>query len=164
MSGPRGLWAALPCDVHYSEPMARVRRMYSPTADVYYYRAIAWCKAYEVKSGEMFGRWEGFAAWAQWPDSPEGLEHLFTASGLVVGAKQELFWWYRFNGWILAKYDRDAKRQRDRRRAGKASAKARREKARTKPETAKSLQKGRLVGRVRRASVDDPRTVRGRKV
>jgi hypothetical protein len=141
MAGPRGLWAALPCDAHYSEPLAAMRRQNRPDSDVYYYRALAWAKVY-AQRGEMVGRWTALAEWARWPDEPRDLEAMFVGAGAVEGPKQELYLWHRFNGWILEKYEKDARRQRDKRRAGLASARARRKKA-SAGATRKRLQKGR---------------------
>jgi hypothetical protein len=125
-------------------------------ADVYFYRACAFAKLY-APAGSMETAWDDLAVWINWPDTPDDLRRMFRQSGAVSGPRDLLYLWDETNGWLIRKYARDAQRQANKRKAGKASARARRTR-RANPGLG-----GRSVGRGERVSADGPRTVRGRK-
>jgi len=143
-----------------------MREVGGPTADAYYYRATSWCMVYN-RSGNMRGRWSAFRAWdGTWTGAAAELEALFVRAGACVGELEQLFDWDRTNGWILRKRKEDVVRQAKKRKAGLASARARRRKrrkgARTAGATKERLQRGRSVGTVDAmlsgASADAPRS------
>ena len=152
MLGPRGLWFAVPAHAPASPPIARLKAKVGPLADAYFYRALAFAKLYQ-QNGQLGGSWIELADFIMWPDPWEDLRSVFRAAGIVVGGRDLLYSWADYNGWLLARYERDRVRQVRRRRAAKRAAKTRKQR----------LKEGRKVGRTAAAtkrgrSKDRPRT------
>jgi hypothetical protein len=164
--------------------MFKLRAELCPTADAYYYRAVAYCKEF-CPNGQLQGRWDDLAACIDWPLGDgygvERLRELFRTCGLAVGPLDELWNWDDTNGWIIRQFETNRIRKEEKRKAGKASGKARRKAKqlrlalegkkrrqqkslpfpRAKPRTKKDSK--RLVGRwvsptVHGQSTDSPRT------
>jgi hypothetical protein len=121
----RGLWAATPCDVDHSPMLARLRTSVGSTADVYWYRAWLWAMRYRQRGIIGEGDWAVMADEIRWPDGPGELRREFEAAGIVAPGG-EMAGWRVYNGWILAKYEVDRKRHRNKVKAGRASGAARR--------------------------------------
>ena len=138
MPASRGTWAAVGAYAHHSPQLSLCRRYGGPLSDGYYYRAIAYCKLFCPK-GELANHWDTLSVFILWPDEPEGLRDLFRRVGLVLGDKDELWDWVKLNGWLLQKQAKDAKRQSDKRKAGRISARKRRERMRKQQEDSKKV-------------------------
>lgn len=106
---------------------------HGPEGDVYFYRAVSFAKLYAnhgcIEPQGSPSLWRDLAAFVRWPDGVDTLRALFVSCGVVSGKTAEIYGWQETNGWILEKNEREAKRQADKRAAGRASAKARRKKA-----------------------------------
>jgi hypothetical protein len=114
-------WFAIDCSADSSPPLFRLRNQAGPLADVYYYRAVAFCKLY-APDGQLENSWPDLAAYLRWPDAPEELRDLCRACGVVSPPRDRLYLWFESNGWILRQKAADAaahrqKRTDDKRRA-----------------------------------------------
>ena len=162
MAGPRGLFFAVPCNAHHSPQLAALRLALGSTGDAYFYRALAFCKEYE-QSGCLAQSWAAVAGFVLWPESPDDLAAAFRAAGAVEGAMDEIWGWHYWNGYLIDKAKKDAKRVADKRRAGRIGA-ARRRKQRQQQRAQRAV--GWLVGSVggvfEHTGSDCSRTVRGR--
>jgi hypothetical protein len=125
----RGLWFAVPCDADGAPEVSRLRTEAGGCADAYYYRALSWVMRYRQSGRIADDDWRALAEQIRWPDGEESLRDLFVRVG-IVDKDGGVFSWQQYNGWILRKYAVDRKRQAQRRRAGRASAAARRRKGR----------------------------------
>jgi hypothetical protein len=119
------VWYAVDVSLDNSPPLASLRQFQGPTADVYFYRALAFCKLY-ARGGAIREMWPAVAGFVRWPDSWEDLRDLWRNAGLVFGPEDELFQWMGTNGWLIAKGEAAAKRSRQNRRAARIGAKRRR--------------------------------------
>jgi hypothetical protein len=135
--------------------------MQNDLADIYYLRALSFCKQF-AQAGELENSWDDLRVFIRWPGELSELRDAFCECGIVDRQRRCLLYrWEESNGWIVRKYAQDAKRQMDKRKAGRASARARRVRARAG--AVNPGLGGRLVGRGKRASTDGPRTIRGRR-
>jgi hypothetical protein len=135
------VWFAVDVSLDNSPPLASLRQFQGPTADVYFYRACAFCKLY-ARAGALRELWPAVAGFVRWPDSWEDLRDLWRRAGLVFGPEDELYQWMGTNGWMLAKQAAEAKRSAQNRKAARLGAKKRRAaRAQTK-----ATSNGRLVG------------------
>lgn len=125
MSAPRGNFAAIPTSAHHSPPLLMLRHSLGPLGDVYFYRALLFCKEY-LRSGELVSSWSALACYAAWPDDPEAMQLAFRAAGAVCGPKDELWEWHQYNGWLIQMRKRAADKKARQRAAGRASGRARR--------------------------------------
>ena len=151
-------WFAVPCQADASPPLARLRDAAGEYADVLYFRTLAFCKLY-APQGQMLNAWDDLRRFVRWPGETAELRDLFLACGIASGPSHEIYLWDASNGWLIRKYAADAKRHADKRKAGRASGRARKR--------ARTVEQNpglgcRSVGRGVRSSADVPRTVRGR--
>lgn len=130
MAGKRhkGLWFGTSCDAEASPPLAMIRAEHGDMWDVFYYRAEGWCKRFE-RTGCLAKWWPALASSLRWPGSPESMAESFRKCHLVSGPADELYDWHRLNGWLNDRQEAAAKHMEDKRKAGKASGRARRAKA-----------------------------------
>jgi hypothetical protein len=77
------------------------------TADVYYYRTLAFCKQFS-RMGSVWGQWEDLAAFIRFPGAARELEALFVDAN-VVSFDGRVWGWYEWNGRIIEAMDADAK-------------------------------------------------------
>ena len=130
MPPSHGTWVAVSCDADQSPELMRLRDILGETGDVFYYRAVAWCKKFE-HFGMLSDHWGILRRATRFEGSADELRDAFRMSGAVLpDRKDQLFDWVRTNGWILAKQEKDRKRVEARRKAAKVSAKVRRDRAR----------------------------------
>ena len=158
MPGPRGLFVAVDCAAHHSPQLAALRSALGSTADAYYYRALQFAKTYQ-QTGQLGASWTALAGFVLWPDDPQSLACAFRMAGLVHGERDELVCWERWNGWLIEKARKDAKRMADKRRAGRLGARVRRR--RTAEQNAQRAV-GRLVGSGVRPFANGSRTMSGK--
>lgn len=122
-------WFGCACDADQSPQLSMLRGETDDCGDLYYYRALSWCKRY-AKKGQLAQWWPALAPAVRWPGTWEQLRELWRKCHVVEGSLDEIFDWFDVNGWILARANAAAKHMADKRRAGRASAKSRRERAR----------------------------------
>ena len=123
MSGPRGTFAAIPFKAHHSPPLANLRAQLGPLHDVYFYRAMLWCKEY-LRSGRLEGAWSALASFVQWPDDAEALAIAFRLAGVVSGEHDDMWEWDEYNGWLIRRAKEESERKRKERQAAKAKSRA----------------------------------------
>ena len=130
----RGPWYAKKCSLDQSPPLLELRaRMESDTACAYFDRCLSFCKIYQP-TGQLLPCWGAVARFVRWPGTGDEMRDLFRDCGLVDPSRQdELFGWETSNAWIIRKQEAERRRaienRKKKRKAGKASGKARRAKA-----------------------------------
>jgi hypothetical protein len=118
-------WYGVACDADGAPQLAGLRAVAGETADLYYYRALGWCKRY-CKRGQLAEWWPALAVSVRWPGRWEELRDLWRRHHVVVGTLDEIFDWDGVNGWLIRRLEAAAKHVADKRRAGRKSGKVRR--------------------------------------
>ena len=124
-----GTWFAVGADADSSPELMRMREALGEEGDVYYYRLLAWCKRYR-QSGVVREDWDVLVRALRFPaENVQELKDVLVRAGVGTEDGVVVDWWAT-NGWIVAKAERDRKRVEQKRRAGRASARARRKRNR----------------------------------
>ena len=152
-------WFAVDCAADQSPPLVRLRAAAGPQADIYYVRALAFCKLY-APAGDLETLWADLAAFVRWDGAPGELRDLFRAVGLALPPRDRLYLWYESNGWILRARAADAAKHRKLRAKADRHAKAERIRRARVHATDPRLD-CRLVGRVTETSTGRHRDVTG---
>lgn len=142
-AGVARMWFAVACDLDAHPGMVRLRNAAGEYADVLFYRATAFCKAYE-RTGCLRDRWQDLAAFSRWSGQPSELRDLFRTCGLLISDRDLLYDWDETNGWIIDRAERERKRA-AKNRAAEAAEEARKE--RRAAQRRKVAQSGRKEGR-----------------
>ena len=123
-----GLWFGVSCDADASPQLAMLRAETDDTGDLYYYRALGWCKRF-CRTGNLADWWQALSTSIRWPGQWSELRDIWRKCHVVEGSLDSLFDWARLNSWLVGRQDKAKNHMAEKRAAGVASGKSRRETA-----------------------------------